>query len=75
LNKVHHFFVLAKFFLIFIITKLGVTLGKLLKNQFIKPTIFLLLPFKNYSTPALAIKSADIGLLALIALVFSISSV
>lgn len=38
---------LAKFFLIFIMILSGVTLGKLLKNQFIKPTIFLPFPFKK----------------------------
>jgi len=41
---VYHSLTLANFFLIFIINLSGVTLGKLLKNQFIKPTIFLPLP-------------------------------
>lgn len=75
LNKVYHWFILAKFFLILIINLSGVTLGRLLKNQFIKPTIFLPLPFKNNSTPAFATMSAGTGLLALMALVFRISSV
>jgi hypothetical protein len=40
-----------------------------------KPTIFLPFPFKNNYTPALANTSADMGVLALMALVFRVVSV
>ncbi|MEI7586497.1 hypothetical protein [Runella sp.] len=66
---------LAKFFLIFIINLSGVTLGRLLKNQFIKPTILLYLSLKNSAIPAYATTSTDIGLLALIAFILRMASV